>query len=106
MESLDKEETRISVSQERIDAFLKEQDERHPVREETTVDHDTALLFHPYGSEVRLSFQAEEGAVIKGRKAGVWEELSSVDPGVYSMRFPRGDFDLFAVELKGSVQWR
>ena len=110
MESLDKEETRISVSPERIDAFLKEQDARHPVRESIETEGGSTAIHIPNGNEVVLTWSSDSPVRLLGRIDAryKWDELGEHEPGTYSLRFPRGNYRDIAINTEGSarIQWR
>ena len=110
MESLDKEETRISVSEERIAAFLKEQDARHPVRESIETEGGSTLVHIPNGNTVLLTWSSDSPVRLLGRIDAryKWDELGEHEPGTYSLRFPRGAYRDIALQSEGkvSVQWR
>ena len=110
MESLDKEETRISVSPERIDAFLKEQDARRPTLREATLRRDEESVREPGGPEVALTWSSEGAVTLLGRQDARfnWDDLGTHEPGTYFMRFPRGDYRDIAIKGDAGVkvQWR
>lgn len=89
-ELLEKTE-RLLLTQERIDAFLAEQEKRYPAREEITSEGPTTAIYIPDGSEIVVTWSSEHPVELLCRRDGrfKWESLGEHDPGTYMLRFPR-----------------